>query len=175
MPKRSYFRGSGGRSNPNPKGVSRKTRKALAPFTIRGPYQRGTRTKKKWEVRVILRRFHANRRETVVHEKERTTVFPCQGDARAHVLGTKFGLSICPMLCFRWAQLREIPCAEAIADGILDRMQAMWAEADPYLYRVNPQLYNLANESKLAGEDKVLGDPQDRRSTGGYRAEGKCC
>ena len=28
----------------------------------------------------------------------------------------------------------------------------MWSEADPYLYRVNPQLYNLANESKLAAE-----------------------
>ena len=77
-------------------------------------------------------------------------------DARAHVLATKFGLSICPVLCFRWAQLREIPwvCRSKQLQTVSTGSQAMWAEADPYLHRVNRQLYmyNLANESELAAE-----------------------
>ena len=47
----------------------------------------------------------------------------------------------------------------------------LWAEADPYLYRVNPQLYNLANESKLAGEAAKIKCGVIRRSKINWRIQ----
>ena len=49
----------------------------------------------------------------------------------------------------------------------------MWAEADPYLHRVNRQLYmyNLANESKLAGEAAKIKCGVIRRSKINWRIQ----
>ena len=83
---------------------------------------------------------------------------PKRRDARAHVLATKFGLSICPVLCFRWAQLREIPwvCRSKQLQTVSTGSQAMWAEADISISSQSQSaalhVHNLANESELAAE-----------------------